>query len=69
VQRTTQPECLEPLARPAESDGESLCEGGHSGRVAAKRRIPSLESSRERGKQRPHTARFPERMPVPFPLA
>jgi len=69
VQRATQPECLEPPACPAESDSESLRESGHPGRVAAKVRIAGLESGREGGEEGPHTARFPERRRIPFPLA
>jgi hypothetical protein len=69
VQRTAQPECLEPSARPAESHGKCLRECGHPRGVAAKVWIPGLESGREGGEEGPHTARFPERRRIPFPLA
>ena len=69
VERATEPERLEPPARPAQGQRESLCERSYPGRVAAKVRIPRLKGGREGGKQGPHSARVPERMPVPFLLA
>ena len=69
MERTAQPECLDARAGPSESRSESLRESGHPGRVAAKVWIPRFEGGREGGEKGPHTDRFPERRPIPFPLA